>query len=87
MASGVAERAVYASFYAGVMREVVFPQSLADEVVQLRGWRAEDVPSKLMLFADPSVARFSWPEQRPYTEADAWHFSIASRRPERLARN
>lgn len=52
----------------------VFPQSLADEVVRLRAWRGEDVPSKLMLFADPSVTRFSWPEQRPYTEADAWQF-------------
>lgn len=87
MASGVAERAAYASFYAGVMREVVFPQSLADEVVQLRGWRAEDVPSKLMLFADPSVARFSWPEQRPYTEADAWHFFNRQQAAREVARN
>ena len=31
---------------------------LADEVVLLRAWRAEDLPAKVLGFADPSVQRF-----------------------------
>lgn len=49
---------------------------LADEVVLLRAWRAEDVPAKLMGFADPSVQRFSWPKPTPYTEEDAHDFFV-----------
>lgn len=47
---------------------------LADEVVLLRAWRAEDLPAKVLGFADPSVQRFSWPKATPYTEEDARSF-------------
>ena len=43
---------------------------LADDVVALRPWRDADVPG-LLGFGDPLVQRFSWPLERPYTEADA----------------
>ena len=43
---------------------------LADEVVALRPWRDDDAAGMLG-FADPLVQRFSWPFERPYTEADA----------------
>lgn len=49
---------------------------LTDELVALRGWRAEDVPERLMAFAHPSVVRFSWPPPRPYTEEDAHDFYV-----------
>jgi hypothetical protein len=49
-----------------------FPDpQLADELVALRPWTADDVPDKVMAFADQSVQRFSWPHAREYTEADA----------------
>ena len=44
---------------------------LADGVIALRPWRASDVAGGLMEFADPVTQRFSWPQARPYTEADA----------------
>lgn len=57
------------------MPALSFPSPpLADEVVLLRPWQAEDVPIKVMGFADPSVQRFSWPEVTPYTEEDARSF-------------
>lgn len=57
------------------MPELRFPSPpLADEVVRLRPWQAEDVPAKVMAFADPSVQRFSWPKAMPYTEQDARSF-------------
>ena len=40
----------------------------------LRAWCDDDVPAKLMAFADPSVLRFSWPLTTEYTEADARNF-------------
>jgi RimJ/RimL family protein N-acetyltransferase len=43
-------------------------------VVALRPWREDDVPERLMTFADPLVQRFSWPHTEPYTEADARAF-------------
>jgi RimJ/RimL family protein N-acetyltransferase len=46
--------------------------SLRDEIVALRLWRDEDVPAKFRAFSDPETLRFSWPEARPYAEADAW---------------
>ncbi len=49
---------------------------LADAVVALRAWRADDVPERLMGFAEPSVQRFSWPHTRAYTEADAQEFFV-----------
>ena len=57
---------------------------LADAVVALRPWRADDVPDKLLAFADPVVQRFSWPGTEPYTSADARAFFAAQER-ERLA--
>jgi RimJ/RimL family protein N-acetyltransferase len=44
---------------------------LADGVIALRCWRASDVARGMMAFADPLTHRFSWPHERPYTEADA----------------
>ncbi len=44
---------------------------LRDAVVALRPWRDADVPAKFRAFSDPETQRFSWPEQRPYTEQDA----------------
>src|SRR5690349_15798105 len=45
---------------------------LRDEIVALRPWRDEDVPTKFAGFSHPSVQRFSWPGEEPYTEVDAW---------------
>jgi RimJ/RimL family protein N-acetyltransferase len=57
------------------MSELPFPRSpLADAIVALRPWVPADVPGNVMRFADPSVLRFSWPQARPYTEADARAF-------------
>ncbi|MDQ6779290.1 MAG: GNAT family N-acetyltransferase [Actinomycetota bacterium] len=57
------------------MAELQFPDPpLADAVVLLRPWAADDVPEKVMAFADSSVQRFSWPHAREYTEADARNF-------------
>ncbi len=57
------------------MGDLAFPDPpLADEVVLLRAWSAEDVPSAVMEFADPSVQRFSWTRTTAYTEADAHDF-------------
>ena len=47
---------------------------LRDELVALRAWRADDVPARVMLFADPSVVARSWPTGQPYTEDDARAF-------------
>jgi len=47
---------------------------LSDEVVLLRPWVADDVPDNIMLFADPTVLRFSWPHTTPYTEEHARTF-------------
>jgi RimJ/RimL family protein N-acetyltransferase len=49
-------------------------------VVALRPWREDDVPDRMMLFADPLVQRFSWPHSEPYTEADARAFFAYARR-------
>ncbi len=40
----------------------------------LRAWRPDDVPARVMLFADPSVLARSWPTGEPYTEEDARAF-------------
>lgn len=57
------------------MPELHFPEpALVDPVVRLRAWQRSDVPGNVMAFADPTVQRFSWPETRPYTEADARAF-------------
>ena len=54
------------------MTALAYPDPpLADQVVALRPWEADDSPARIMTFADPSVLRFSWPFERPYTEADA----------------
>ena len=44
---------------------------VSDALVALRPWRPEDVEAGLMLFADPLVQRFSWPQSRAYTVEDA----------------
>jgi RimJ/RimL family protein N-acetyltransferase len=55
--------------------ELSYPDPpLADEVVLLRPWCAEDVPVNVMAFADPTVQRFSWTRTTEYTEADAYAF-------------
>jgi RimJ/RimL family protein N-acetyltransferase len=65
-------------------RELKFPATpLADEVVSLRPWAEADVPANLMLFADPTVQRYSWPHANPYTEDDARRF-FAEQRDARL---
>ena len=57
------------------MAGLLFPDPpLADQVVVLRAWSADDVPEKLMMFADPSIQRFSWPQTADYTEVDAQRF-------------
>lgn len=57
------------------MAALHFPDPpLADDVVLLRAWCADDVPAKLMAFADPSVQRFSWARATTYTEDDARAF-------------
>ncbi len=61
--------------YGERIRELQFPyRPLADDVVLLRAWVWEDVPDKVMAFADPSVQRFSWPHTTAYTEANARSF-------------
>jgi RimJ/RimL family protein N-acetyltransferase len=50
---------------------------LADAVVALRPWRADDVPEQLLAYADPVVQRFAWPHAAPYTAADAAAFFAA----------
>ena len=47
---------------------------LADSVVALRPWCEDDVPARVMAFADPSVQLWSWPGAAPYTEDDARDF-------------
>lgn len=71
------------------MSALQFPSPpLADEIVLLRAWQAEDVPAKVMGFADPSVQRFSWVKTTPYTDEDARSFFVfqeeARRRGEEL---
>jgi RimJ/RimL family protein N-acetyltransferase len=56
---------------------------LRDDIVALRPWRADDVDGMLG-FADPLVQRFSWPLQRPYTEADARAYLAALARGDEL---
>jgi RimJ/RimL family protein N-acetyltransferase len=55
-------------------------------VVALRPWREDDVPARLMAFADPLVQRFSWPRSEPYTEADARDYSAGLERARREER-
>jgi RimJ/RimL family protein N-acetyltransferase len=40
----------------------------------LRPWLRADVPENVMGFAHPSVLKFYWPLEAPYTEADAHRF-------------
>lgn len=57
------------------MPELQFPDPpLADEVVLLRPWQAEDVPEKVMGYGDPSVQRFASMSSTSYTEQDARSF-------------
>jgi RimJ/RimL family protein N-acetyltransferase len=42
--------------------------------VSLRAWTPNDLPDRVMGFADASVQRFSWAGTTPYTEADAYDF-------------
>jgi RimJ/RimL family protein N-acetyltransferase len=46
----------------------------------LRPWRGDDVPERLMAFADPLVQRFSWARVAPYTPDDARAFFAAQKR-------
>lgn len=58
------------------MAHLRFPEPpLADEVVRLRPWQLDDIPDRILsVFGHSSVQRFSWPETRNYTEADARRF-------------
>ena len=47
---------------------------LADDVVALRPGREDDVPARVMGFADGSVLRWSWASSETYTENDARDF-------------
>jgi len=58
---------------------------LRDGVVALRPWRPDDVPERMMAFADPVVQRFSWAAERPYGEADARAYFEAAQRGDELA--
>jgi len=61
--------------YGQRMPELTFPDPpLGDQVVLLRAWSPDDVPVKLLAFADPTVQRFSWTRTVDYTEADARAF-------------
>jgi RimJ/RimL family protein N-acetyltransferase len=55
-------------------------------VVALRPWREDDVPARLMAFADPLVQHFSWPRSEPYTEADARDYYAGLERARREER-
>jgi len=73
-----------------VMTALALPLApLADDVVLIRPWRAADVPTMVMAFADPVVQRFSWSRMMPYTEADARDYVVeqeeARRRGDALA--
>lgn len=73
--------------YGRDMPELSFPDPpLVDDVVLLRPWQAEDMPTE---FADPSVQRFSWTKATPFTEEDArsffTHQEEARRRGEELS--
>jgi RimJ/RimL family protein N-acetyltransferase len=51
--------------------ELRFPDpSLADDVVLVRPWTAEDLPAKVTAFADPLVDRYSNPRTSKVTTAD-----------------
>ena len=53
------------------MTELRFPDpSLADDLVLLRPWAEEDLPSKAAAFGDPLVDRFSNPRTTKVTEED-----------------
>jgi RimJ/RimL family protein N-acetyltransferase len=59
------------------MSELRFPDPpLADGAVLLRPWVADDVPDRIMAFADPSVLRFSWPHATAYEQEDARRFFV-----------
>lgn len=49
---------------------------LCDGLVALRPWRGDDIPGRMMLFAEPSVLARSWPAETDYTEDDARAFFI-----------
>lgn len=54
------------------MSELEFPAPpLADKTVLLRPWREADLPENLMVFNDPVIQRFSWPQAALFTEQDA----------------
>ena len=57
---------------------------LADAIVALRPWRADDIPRKYRAYSDATVDRFAWPHAAPYTEADARALFLAQQ-DQRLA--
>jgi RimJ/RimL family protein N-acetyltransferase len=66
-----------------VTPELRFPDPpLADELVLLRPWQADDVPDKLMAFADPTIQRFMSATGLPATEDDVRAF-FAQQKPAR----
>ena len=45
--------------------------ALSTQTVRLRPWRVSDAAGLLSAFTDPEIQRFSWPNDRAYTLADA----------------
>ena len=66
------------------MRAIPFPDPpLADEVIALRSWRAEDVPALVSAMRDPSIAHWTFVPW-PYSDGDARAF-LARQGRERTA--
>lgn len=52
-------------------------EPLADEAIELRAWRWEDVPALVEICQDPEIARWTR-VPNPYTEADAKEFVLTA---------
>lgn len=56
---------------------------LPHRTVQLRAWRTSDACALFNAFSDPEVQRFSWPQLRAYTSADAEDYLVQQERGRR----
>jgi len=45
-------------------------------------WRDDDVPDRMMAFADPLIQRSSWTRSEPYTENDSRSYLASLRAPD-----
>lgn len=57
---------------------------LADAVVALRPWRDDDVPDRMLAFADPVVLRYSWAGEGPFGAAEVRAYFAALQRGDEL---